>query len=50
MNKCEKCRHCEEWEGHKGFYCSNEDSEKYLTDVDEKNETCEKWEAEDEET
>ena len=46
MNKnCERCKYCRKWEGYnKGCYCSNEDGEKYLTDIDEKNDACDKWE------
>lgn len=46
MAKCESCKYRKIWDEHKqwmGCYCSNENSELYLTDVED-DEVCDDWE------
>lgn len=46
MAKCESCKYRKIWDEHKqwmGCYCSNENSELYLTDVED-DEFCDNWE------
>lgn len=40
--ECRTCKHCKEWEEHRGLYCSNEDGINYTFDVAECD-RCEKW-------
>ena len=46
--ECWNCKHCKEWEGHNGLYCSNEEGINYMFDVADCDK-CDKWEADDEE-
>lgn len=45
--ECRTCKHCKEWEEHRGLYCSNEDGINYTFDVAECDK-CDKWEADNE--
>lgn len=45
--ECRTCKHCKEWEEHRGLYCSNEKGINYTFDVAECDK-CDKWEGSNE--